>query len=182
MLGQNLVSHLGVYSRARLVALGGLRAGFEGSQDHDLALRMARACGSAAIRHIPEVLYHWRQLPTSFSASHAAEAGQAGRRAVADYLPPDAAVRPAPGLPHWHRIVHPLPSPAPLVTLLVDGGRAAPRDAEYPQIEIAPPRHRGKRRRAGPACPWPARTGARVAARVGKPGAAPRRRRRGRTS
>ena len=46
---QNVVSHLGLYRRDLLVALGGLREGFEGSQDHDLALRFSMACGAARV-------------------------------------------------------------------------------------------------------------------------------------
>ena len=41
LLGQNMVSHLGVYRRSLLTEVGGLREGFEGSQDYDLVLRLA---------------------------------------------------------------------------------------------------------------------------------------------
>ncbi|MFN5700435.1 MAG: glycosyltransferase family 2 protein, partial [Betaproteobacteria bacterium] len=37
--GQNLISHLGVYRRELVLGVGGFRVGYEGSQDHDLALR-----------------------------------------------------------------------------------------------------------------------------------------------
>ena len=39
-LGQNLVSHLGIYSRLLVEQVGGFREGVEGSQDWDLALRV----------------------------------------------------------------------------------------------------------------------------------------------
>ncbi len=59
---QNFVNHLGVYRTSLLRAIGGFRAGFEGSQDYDLTLR-ATAATSGPIVHIPHVLYHWRQFP-----------------------------------------------------------------------------------------------------------------------
>ena len=37
--GHNLITHLGVYRRALLTAIGGFRTGYEGSQDYDLAAR-----------------------------------------------------------------------------------------------------------------------------------------------
>src|SRR5690606_22977129 len=61
-LGCNMISHLGVYRRAEYVQVGGSRAGFEGAQDWDLALRVSELCGPGEIVHIPEVLYHWRSI------------------------------------------------------------------------------------------------------------------------
>ena len=139
MRAQNMVSHLGVYRRARMLALGGLRAGFEGSQDYDLALRVAAVCGNARIRHIPEMLYHWRQSPGSFSASQAARASEAARRAIQASLPASARVCPDPVLPQWSRVVYPVPKAAPRVSILVAGEGAAPADPFYPEVE----RHRG---------------------------------------
>ncbi len=82
-LAQNMVSHLGVYRTELVRAAGGFRLGFEGSQDWDLALRVAELSGPDRIRHIPHILYHWRVYTGSgsFSTDHggkAAEAGQAG--------------------------------------------------------------------------------------------------------
>jgi len=61
--------HLLVARTAILRQLGWFRTGYDGSQDYDLALRVA--AGPAVIRHIPRVLYHWRQHPDS-TALHAA--------------------------------------------------------------------------------------------------------------
>lgn len=65
---QNFVSHLGVYKTSRLRDLGGLRPGYEGSQDWDLTLRFSELVGSKAIGHIPRVLYHWRISDQSTAA------------------------------------------------------------------------------------------------------------------
>ena len=51
--------HLSVYRKSLLDKLGGLRKGFEGSQDHDLMLRASELTDK--IYHIPKVLYHWRK-------------------------------------------------------------------------------------------------------------------------
>ncbi len=136
MLGQNLVSHLGVYRRARLLDLGGLRAGFEGSQDYDLALRVADACGPSRIRHIPEILYHWRQLPGSFSATRAEPARQAARQAIAERQDETASVQPDPVLPQWNRVVHGLPDPPPLVSIIAGGEGPVATDPSYDAVEV----------------------------------------------
>jgi glycosyltransferase involved in cell wall biosynthesis len=87
-LSQNMISHLGVYRTELMRRAGGFRLGFEGSQDWDLALRVAELGTPARIRHIPHILYHWRVYRTSgsFSTDHAAKAAEAGRRAVAEHL------------------------------------------------------------------------------------------------
>jgi GT2 family glycosyltransferase len=67
------MGHLLVVRTAKLRQLGGFRTECDGSQDYDLALRLTaeRPLGPSAIRHIPRVLYHWRQHPDS-TAQHAA--------------------------------------------------------------------------------------------------------------
>ncbi len=41
LLGQNYINHLAVFRRSLIERAGGMREGFEGSQDHDLVLRCA---------------------------------------------------------------------------------------------------------------------------------------------
>ncbi len=88
LLGQNYISHLGVYRRQRLLDIGGFRMGLEGSQDWDLVLRFTEGLSASAIRHIPAVLYHWRIIPGSTAGDGAAKpyALNAGRRAVEEHL------------------------------------------------------------------------------------------------
>ncbi|MGI9623877.1 MAG: glycosyltransferase family 2 protein [Acidimicrobiales bacterium] len=59
LLAGNYLFHLTVYRRTLIVELGGYRAEFEGSQDLDLALRVAET--DAVIAHLARVLYHWRK-------------------------------------------------------------------------------------------------------------------------
>lgn len=68
LLSGNYLFHLCVYRLALVRRLGGLRARFDGSQDYDLALRAAD-CG-ARVRHLPAVLYHWRQHEASLAMAH----------------------------------------------------------------------------------------------------------------
>ncbi len=86
LLAQNCVSHLGVYRTSLVREVGGFRAGTEGAQDWDLALRCTERAGARAIRHVPQVLYHWRAAATS--TAHAIEAKayapQAQERVVRD--------------------------------------------------------------------------------------------------
>lgn len=55
--------HLAIYRKCLLDELGGLREGFEGSQDYDLVLRLMEKTDK--IGHIPKVLYHWRMRKES---------------------------------------------------------------------------------------------------------------------
>ncbi|WP_293900010.1 glycosyltransferase family 2 protein [Phenylobacterium sp.] len=125
LLGQNMVSHLGVYRRSLVEAVGGLRVGFEGSQDYDLTLRIAERTTRDRIHHIPWVLYHWRQQAgtASFSESQMARCADAARRAVEEHLDrtgqPGCEVTNLPGMPGWVRVRRPIPAPAPLVSIVV---------------------------------------------------------------
>jgi glycosyltransferase involved in cell wall biosynthesis len=125
LLGQNMVSHLGVYRRSLIEAVGGLREGFEGSQDYDLTLRVSEKTSAGRIHHIPWVLYHWRQqgLTQSFSESQMAKCADAARRAVSEHLARTGQVGcevlNLPTMPGWLRVRRPVPSPAPLVSIIV---------------------------------------------------------------
>ncbi len=63
----NLINHLGVYRTDILRELEGFRIGFEGSQDYDLALRFIEKIDENQIRHIPQILYHWRAISGSLA-------------------------------------------------------------------------------------------------------------------
>jgi glycosyltransferase involved in cell wall biosynthesis len=124
LLGQNYISHLGAYRRALLLEIGGFREGYEGSQDHDLALRCIEKLQPAQIRHIPRVLYHWRMIEGSAAAIGGAKpyAQKAARRAIADHLQREnipGTVVPCPENPYWYRVIYHLPSPAPLVSVII---------------------------------------------------------------
>lgn len=123
-LGHNLISHLGVYRRALIQKLGGFRPGYEGSQDYDLALRAVNASRAERIRHIPAILYHWRDdtKEKSFSERQFERCVAAARRAKMDYLAArgeTAEIVANPMMTHWDRIKRPVPSPAPLVSVIV---------------------------------------------------------------
>jgi glycosyltransferase involved in cell wall biosynthesis len=61
------IGHLTMYRRSLITSVGGFRVGFEGSQDHDLALRVTEKTDK--IRHVEAVLYHWRMHPESVAAN-----------------------------------------------------------------------------------------------------------------
>jgi len=124
MLGVNAVNHLTVVRRDLLTALGGLREGFDGAQDHDLVLRAAERATPAHIRHIPWVLYHWRWQGKqgSFSRARAAECAAAAARAVRQHLERTgqrATVEEIDAAARWLRVRRALPEPRPLVSVVV---------------------------------------------------------------
>jgi O-antigen biosynthesis protein len=80
------VLHLSVIRRELALEVGGFRAGFEGSQDYDLYLRIADRTNR--VFHIPKVLYSWRQSAGSTSLNPASKpySYEAARRALEDTL------------------------------------------------------------------------------------------------
>ncbi len=124
LLAQNMVSHLGVYRRDLIVALGGFRPEYDGSQDHDLALRVVAAAGRNRVVHIPRVLYHWRAMPgsTAVSMDEKQYCVDAARRAVSAHLVQvgrDGTVEPVAEAPGFHRVRHRLPVDHPLVSIVI---------------------------------------------------------------
>ena len=86
LLSYMYFGHLKVYRTALVRKTGGLRAGFEGSADYDLALRMVEL--TDRVRHIPKVLYHWRAVASSMASTSETKpySFESGRRAVQEAL------------------------------------------------------------------------------------------------
>jgi glycosyltransferase involved in cell wall biosynthesis len=86
LLSYMYCSHLVVVRKALFEGLGGMRMGFEGSQDYDFALRATERARHVA--HLPLLLYHWRVLPGSTAESGVVKPDsiEAGRRAVQEAL------------------------------------------------------------------------------------------------
>ena len=84
--GQMYTSHLSVMRRSVVVEVGGFREGYEGSQDHDLALRVTEV--ARRVGHLVGVHYHWRVVPGSAAGAPDAKpyTQSAGLRAVNDHL------------------------------------------------------------------------------------------------
>jgi len=80
------LGHFLAVKRSRFDGAGGFRREMDGSQDHDLALRVSSR--PLVVRHIPRILYHWRKHSGSTASSAAAKpyAQAAGRRAVEEAL------------------------------------------------------------------------------------------------
>ncbi len=67
LLSYMYMSHLCVVRRNIFEEVGGIRVGFEGSQDYDFALRATEKARNIA--HLPLILYHWRAVPGSTAVS-----------------------------------------------------------------------------------------------------------------
>ena len=82
----NYICHLAVFQKALWDAVGGERPECDGSQDHDLFLRLMEQVGGAA--HVPQVLYYWRVHAGSTSGGTEAKpyVAAAAKKALADHL------------------------------------------------------------------------------------------------
>jgi len=124
MWAHNMVSHLGCYRRQLLQDIGGFRTGFEGSQDYDLALRVIEHSRPDQIVHVAAVLYHWRAIAgsTALASDQKPYAELASRKALQEHLDRmgiAASVEAAPEIPSMNRVRLQLPSPLPLVSILI---------------------------------------------------------------
>jgi GT2 family glycosyltransferase len=106
----NYITHLVVARRSVVDRIGGFTPGTDGAQDHDLLLRLAEV--SAPFLHVPQILLHWRQAPSSasFDSSNKPEAINGQIRAVSSHLDRcgiDAVVEPTdqPGVVRTRRIL-----------------------------------------------------------------------------
>ncbi|HHO47825.1 MAG TPA: glycosyltransferase, partial [Desulfobacteraceae bacterium] len=86
LYGGNYIFHLMCYRRELILRAGGLRSAYDGSQDYDLILRCMEF--SPRVKHLPQVLYHWRQHAESVAMADDAKsyAFEAGMEALRDAL------------------------------------------------------------------------------------------------
>ena len=84
--GCNYICHIAAFPAERFWQVGGLRAEFDGSQDHDLFFRLTET--AKKIRHIPRVLYYWRVHEGSTSGGVGAKpyVTAAAKRAIDAHL------------------------------------------------------------------------------------------------
>jgi len=120
---QNFICHFTVMKRSHFEAVGGFRAGFEGSQDWDLFLRMTELLRDEQIRHIPHILYHWRAIEgsTAQSAGFKPYALLAAQRALQEHFERthEAATVETLDAISQCRIRYLLPSVLPLVSVII---------------------------------------------------------------
>ena len=117
----NLITHLAVYRADLLQKVGGLREGYEGAQDYDLALRCIERIESDQIHHIPRILYHWRRHHESTAQSSEAKpyAMLAGERALNDHFQRQRVNASAKLIGHGYRVSYDFPKSSPMVTLII---------------------------------------------------------------
>jgi GT2 family glycosyltransferase len=147
LLSENYITHL-VAARTSLVQeVGGFRSEYDGSQDHDLILRLTRQARD--IVHLPAVLYHWRTSAGSAAGDEAAKpyAIDAAKRAIEDHLRSSgisARVEPAVAPGRW-RVRYAIPQGSRVSILIPSGGKLTMLSrnldnladrTEYPDYEI----------------------------------------------
>lgn len=82
----NYICHFSVFDAKLLEKTGLFRPEYDGSQDHDMILRLTAEAKN--ICHIPRILYYWRSHPQSVAADINAKtyAIDAAKRAVHDHI------------------------------------------------------------------------------------------------
>lgn len=82
----NYICHFTVFDKKLLDIVGGFRKEFDGSQDHDMILRLTEK--AKHIIHVPKILYHWRISDASVASDPYAKPYtiQAGINAVSEHL------------------------------------------------------------------------------------------------
>ncbi len=147
--GVNYVNHLSLFRRDRLIEVGSLREGYDGSQDYDLLLRYLDGLEDREILHLPYPAYLWRRHRVSFSEQNLDVATQRARRALFEHYGRDHPrvevdhaisddlhrVRFDVGRDHWPTvsIVIPSKNAFPLISRLLT---ALTKDTDYPNFEI----------------------------------------------
>ena len=119
--GQNYLNHLTVYKRTAIENVGGFRAGYEGSQDYDLALRVI-ASTKGPIVHIPYVLYHWRIYDgaATMSSDNLGQATAAARRALVEHFAGlGQSVEIEDVVSGFHHVVRPDPARWPRISVII---------------------------------------------------------------
>ncbi|WP_061249407.1 glycosyltransferase [Leptospira alstonii] len=83
LISHNYICHFVVVSRNLIRKMGGYREGYDGSQDHEFALRACRH--TDRIQRIPYFLYEWRLHGESFSRTKAEICEGSSKKAIAEF-------------------------------------------------------------------------------------------------
>lgn len=80
----NYICHMACIRKSLIDKVSGFRKEYDGAQDYDLFLRILDITNN--IYHIPRILYHWREIPTStsFALGNKSYAYLAGKKALID--------------------------------------------------------------------------------------------------
>lgn len=108
----NYICHFSAFSREVLEKAGRFRKEFDGSQDHDMILRLTE--NAKCIVRIPKILYYWRSHPLSVamdinSKKYAIDAGRAAVRESIKRDGMDAEVESSRAFPTIYRIRYAIP-------------------------------------------------------------------------
>ncbi len=109
----NFLNHFSVYRSEVVRRIKGLRAGFEGSQDYDLALRAIETIDAGNIVHVPKILYHWRMIAGSvaLAANEKPYAHEIARNALREHFSrKNLNVTVEKGFENYHRIKYQVPT------------------------------------------------------------------------
>lgn len=120
LLTNNYICHFTAFDAGLIKKVGAFRQ-YDGSQDHEIILRLTDAAKNVV--HIPRVLYYWRSSPASVASDISAKpyVVEAGKRAVKDFLNAkgiDAEVESTKVFPVIYRIKYPLKE-RPLISVLI---------------------------------------------------------------
>ena len=120
--GNNYICHFSVFSRELLDETGVFRSEYDGSQDHDMILRLTAKANQ--VHHIPKALYYWRSHKASVAQDINAKtyAVDAAKRAVHDHIMDiygmDAKVESTRAFPTIFRVRYPLLE-RPMVSIVI---------------------------------------------------------------
>lgn len=123
LLSNNYICHLSVFRASLLEKAGRFRREYDGSQDHDIILRLTGCAEKVA--HIPKILYFWRSHPTSTASDIRTKtyAITAGQKSVKDYLHAfqgtEAKVESTKEYPTMYHVAYPIQG-NPEVNLILD--------------------------------------------------------------
>ncbi len=120
--GNNYICHFSAFSRELLDEAGVFRSEYDGSQDHDMILRLTAK--AQKVYHVPKALYYWRSHKASVAQDINAKtyAVDAAKRAVHDHILEvygmDAKVESTRAFPTIFRIRYPLME-KPLISIVI---------------------------------------------------------------
>ena len=88
LISGNYITHFSIFKKELMDKLGGFRSECDGAQDFDIILRATELAGYEKIKHIPNILYHWRihEGSTAGNSDSKLYAYESGVKAVQDHL------------------------------------------------------------------------------------------------